>query len=49
MLYNIYGDLECLIKKLNAYKNNPDKSSTMKIGERIPCGYSMSTIGDFII
>ena len=27
--------------------NNPEKSSTMKIGEHIPCTYSMSTIWDF--
>ena len=27
--------------------NNPEKSSTMKIGEHIPCTYSMSTIWTF--
>ena len=27
--------------------NNPEKSSTTKIGEHIPCGYSMSTIWEF--
>ena len=24
-------------------KNNPEKSSTTKVGEHVPCGYSMST------
>ena len=27
--------------------NNPEKSSTTKIGENIPCGYLMSTIWAF--
>ena len=36
--------LESLIKKTDNYKNNPENSSTTKIGEHIPCGYLMSTI-----
>ena len=41
----IYADHESLIKKvLDGCKNNTEKSSTTKIGERIPCGYSMSMI-----
>ena len=40
----IYGDLKSLIKKVNGCKNNPEKSSTRKISEHIPCGYSISTI-----
>ena len=40
----IYGDLKSLIKKVNECKNNPEKPSTRKISEHIPCGYSMSTI-----
>ena len=36
--------LESLIKKTDNCKNNPEKSSTTKIGEHIPCGYLMSTI-----
>ena len=43
----IYSDLESLIKKICNCKNNPEKSSTTKIGEQIPCGYSMSTIWAF--
>ena len=40
----IYTDLESLIKKIDNCKNNPEKSSATKIGNHIPCGYSMSTI-----
>ena len=43
----IYADLESLIKKVDGCKNNPEKLSTIKvvkIGEHIPCGYSMSLI-----
>ena len=28
-------------------KNNPENSSTTKVGEHVPCGYSMSTIWAF--
>ena len=37
----IYADLESLIKKIDDSKNNPEKSSTIKIDERILCAYSM--------
>ena len=40
----IYGDLESLIEKIDGFKNNPEKSSTAKVGEHIPSGFSMSTI-----
>ena len=40
----IYADFESLMKKKNNCKSNPEKSSTTKIGEHIPCRYSMSTI-----
>ena len=39
--------MESLIKKINGCANNPENSSTTKIGEHIPCGYSMSTIWAF--
>ena len=45
--YIIYVDIECLIRKIDECGNNPEKSSTTKIGEHIPCGYLMSTIGRF--
>ena len=39
--------LECLIKRIDGCKNNVEKLSTIKLGEHIPCGYSMSTIKTF--
>ena len=42
MPYIIYADIESLIKR-----NNLENSSTTKIGEHIPCIYSMSTIWTF--
>ena len=47
MPYIIYADIESLIRKIDGCANNPEKSSTTKIGEHIPCGYSMSTIWGF--
>ena len=47
MSYIIYADIESLIKKRGGCENNPEKSSTAKIDEHIPCGYSMSTIWGF--
>ena len=43
----IYADLECLIEKIDGCKNNPENSSTTKVGEHIPSGFSMSTILSF--
>ena len=43
----IYADLECLIEKIDGCKNNPENSSTTKVGEHIPSGFSMSTISSF--
>ena len=40
----IYANLEFLIKITDGCKNNFGKSSTIKVDEHIPCGYSMSTI-----
>ena len=47
MPYIIYIDIESLIKKIDGCPNNLGNSSTTKIGEHIPCGYSMSTIRAF--
>ena len=47
MPYIIYADLESLIKKIGQCANKPEKSSTKKLGEHIPCGYYMSTIWAF--
>ena len=43
----IYADLECLTEKLDGCKNNPEKSSTTKVGQHIPSGISLSTISSF--
>ena len=47
MSYNIHADIKSLIKKNDGCAKNPKKSSTTKIGEHIPCRYSMSTIWTF--
>ena len=44
MLYIDYADIEYIKKKIDGCVNNPENSSGTKIGEHIPCGYSMSTI-----
>ena len=40
----IYADLECIIKKIDGCKNNPENSSTTKVSKHILSGLSMSTI-----
>ena len=44
----IYADLECIIEDIDGRKNNPENSSTTKVSEHIPSGFSMSTISSFI-
>ena len=49
MPYIIYADIEYLIKKIDGCANNPEKSSTTKIGEHILCGYiQCQQFGDLI-
>ena len=43
----IYADLECIIEKIDGWKNNPENLSTTKVSEHIPSGFSMSTISSF--
>ena len=43
----IYADIESLIVKKDGCFNNPEISSTTKLGEHVPCGYSMPTIWAF--
>ena len=43
----IYADLECLIEKMNGYKNNPENSSTTKVGEHILSSFSMTAMLPF--
>ena len=46
-LFIIYADLEFLIEKIDGCKNNPEKSSTTKVGEHIPSDFLRSTISSF--
>ena len=39
----IYDDLECLLEKMSACINNPNKSSTTEISKHTPSGYSIFT------
>ena len=40
----IYADLDCIIENTDGCKNTPENSSTTKVGEHIPSGFSRSTI-----
>ena len=42
-----YTDLECIIEKIDGCKTNPENSSTTKLSEHIPSGFSVSTISSF--
>ena len=35
-LFIVYADLECIMKKIDGCKNNPENSSTTKVSEHIP-------------
>ena len=43
----IYADLECLIKKIDESKDNPENVSNAKLGEHISSGFSMTAISSF--
>ena len=43
----IYADLECILKKIDTCQNNPSLSSTTKINQHIPSGYSIYTSCSF--
>ena len=47
MQHIIYTDMEFLIKEKDGWVNHPENSSTTKIRQHIPCGYSMSTLRAF--
>ena len=40
VLFTIYADLECLLRKINICQNNPEKSYTEKKAMHRPSGYS---------
>ena len=43
----IYANVECLLEKMSTCHDNPEKSSTTKINEHTPSGYSMFTYCSF--
>ena len=43
----ICADLECIIETIDGCNNNPENSSTTKVSEHIPSGFSMTTISSF--
>ena len=43
----ICADLECIIERIDRYKNNPENSSTTRVRAHIPSGFSISTISLF--
>ena len=43
----IYADTGSFIKRTNGCANNPENSSTTKMGEPVPCRYSMLAIWAF--
>ena len=43
----VYADLECIIEKIDGCKNNNENSSTTKVSEHIPSGFSMFTVSLF--
>ena len=45
--FTIYADLECLLEKMNACQNDPNKSPTTKINKHTPSGYSIFTNSSF--
>ena len=44
----IYADLECLLEKMSACQNDPNKSSTTKINKHTPSGYSIFNINNSV-
>ena len=44
----VFADLECMIKKIDRCKNNPENSSTTKASEHISSGFSMSAVSSYI-
>ena len=43
-VFIIYADLECLIERIDGFKNNPENWYEIKVDEYIPSGFSISAI-----
>ena len=46
MPYIIYADLECLVKRTEGCENNPETSSTTKVGKHTPVDTWCQQFGD---
>ena len=46
--FTIYADLECLLRKINACSNNPDKSYTEKKATHKPSRYSLDVTKEYL-
>ena len=40
----IYADLDCMLEKIDACKNNSEKSSTTKASKNIPSSFAMAAV-----
>ena len=45
--FTIYADHKSLIEKINECKDNPEKSSAIKVGEYLQSGFLMSAASSF--
>ena len=43
----IQAVFECMIGKIDGYKNNPENSSTLKASKHVPSGFPIFTISSF--
>ena len=43
ILFIIYADMDSMLEKIDAYHNNPEKSSATKINKHATSGYSLFT------
>ena len=49
MPYIIYADLECLVKRTEGCENNPETSSTTKVGKHTPVDIWCQQLGDLSV
>ena len=40
----IYANLDCMLEKIDACKNNSEKSSTTKASKHIPSSFAMAAV-----
>ena len=47
--FTIFAELESLIEKIDGCKNNPEKSSTAKVGKHIPSGFRFFKVYNIVM